>query len=168
MCNIIVSISKGRWRSVWLGFNSYCEWDGGGVCQEDIYWKHNAQAQEEGLQGGIYFSNLFLLPLTNMLFLKDGSELLFPNELQQIRMLLHEVLNVVCKTTNNEITVEMFSAPFRCRQSIFDLETNIKPWIVSGQGVGTEDLISFLPLLTSYLYPSWGDYLMVLVFKTPR
>lgn len=39
------------------------------------------------------------------------------------------VLNVICKTTKNEITVEMFSAAFRCRQSIFDLETSIKPWV---------------------------------------
>lgn len=82
-------------------------------------------------------------------------ELLFPNELQQIPMPLYEVLNVVCKRTNNEITMEMFSAAFRCRQSIFDLETNIKPWILSGQGVGTKDLISFFPLLTIYPYPSW-------------
>lgn len=69
-------------------------------------------------------------------------------------MPLCEVLNVVCKTTNNEITVEMFSTAVRCRRSIFDLETNIKPWILSGQGVGTEDLIFFLPLLTTYPYPS--------------
>lgn len=49
---------------------------------------------------------------------------------QQIWVLFFlKCLNVVCKTTKNEITVEMFSAAFRCRQSIFDLETNIKPWV---------------------------------------
>lgn len=83
---------------------------------------------------------------------------------------IYEVLSVVCKTTNNEITVEMFSAAFRCRQSIFDLETYMKPWILSGQGVGIEDLISFCPILTTYPYPtgSWGDCLIVLVFESPR
>ena len=58
-----------------------------------------------------------------MLFPNCDSELLFPNELQQIRMPLYEVLHVVCETANSEITVEMFSAAFRCRQSIFDLGT---------------------------------------------
>jgi len=40
-----------------IGFNYYCEWDGGGV-YKDIYgyWEHNAHTQEKGVQGRIYFS----------------------------------------------------------------------------------------------------------------
>lgn len=75
-----------------------------------------------------------------MFFLKCGSEKLFSNVLQQIQMPLYEVLNMVCKTSNSAITVQVFSAAFR--RSIFDLETSIESWILSGQGVDSKDLIS--------------------------
>lgn len=37
VCNTAL-ISKGRWKSGCFGFNSCCEWGGGGICEEDIYF----------------------------------------------------------------------------------------------------------------------------------
>lgn len=37
VCNTAL-ISKGRWKPGCFGFNSCCEWAGGGICEEDIYF----------------------------------------------------------------------------------------------------------------------------------
>lgn len=170
MCNI-VEISKRQMKvSFFFFLNSCCECNAGGLCKEKIYfcWKDNAQKQEKGPQGRIYFSCSYC-PWQTCFFLKLGSEKLFSNMLQQIQMPLYEVLNMVCKTSNSVITVQVFSAALR--RSIFDLETSIESWILSGQGVDSKDFISFFSFCWQHILilpGSWSDCLIVLVFKIPR
>lgn len=107
----------------------------------------------EGAYGRVCFSSLFLLPLRNVLCITCASQKPFSDGLRQIQMPLHEVLRAVCKTRSCEITAGVFAAAFRW--SIFDMEANIRPWILSGQGVTSENIISAFSLLTTYLCPSW-------------